>query len=128
MNVLTLVLITIFINSFLNFFSYTAKWHLIPLFILVLVVLFVIGLILGFLISQLNFSNGAFIFMITIITFTIFCIQLLSANELIQDREKKWSLGIAVPYDEIGDIEVVDGWIANCSNKISELRINKRSI
>ena len=127
LSVLILTLITIFINSLLNFFSYTAKWHLIPLFILVLIILFLAGLILGLLITQFNFSNITFIFMITIITFTIFSFQLRNAKELIQDREKNWSLGIAVPYDEIGDIEVVDGWIANCKNKILELRINERS-
>jgi hypothetical protein len=127
LNVLILALITILINSLLNFFSYTAKWHLIPLFILVLIILFLVGIILGLLITQYSFSNVTFIFIITIITFTIFSFQLRNAKELIQDREKNWSLGIAVPYDEIGDIEVDDGWIANCSSKISELRINERS-
>jgi hypothetical protein len=128
LNVLILALITIFINSLLNFFSYTAKWHLIPLFILVLIILFLVGIILGFLITQYSFSNVIFIIIITILTFTIFSFQLRNAKALIQDREKNWSLGIAVPYDEIGDIEVDDGGFADCSNKISELRINERSI
>jgi len=128
LNLLIYLITILMINTLLNFFSYAAKWHLIPLYISVILFLFMTSLIFGYTFFEKSRSYAVFISLIAVIPTCLYVIQMQNARNLIEIREQDWSIGKPVPYDEIGDIEIADGWISRCRAEISQLEVNKRLI
>lgn len=128
LNILIYFITILMINTLLNFFSYTAKWHLIPLYISLILFFFVASLIFGYTFFEKSRSYALFISIIAVIATCLYIIQMQNARNLIDVREQDWNLSKPVPYDEIGDIEIADGWISKCHVEISQLKVNKRFI
>lgn len=120
-----IMVVTLLINSFLNYFSYSATWHLVPsqLFFNFLIMIF--GLWVGtYIIFNKNYLSLLILNLLLVLI--IILTHFMNMNNLLVQRKNSWEKGLAVPYDVIGDIE--DEWINNCSNDIRGLQINKRKL
>jgi hypothetical protein len=103
-------------------FSYSAFWHLVPIYMLIFVLAvygsFIIGIKIG---KGIKRRAPRFVAVVLIATQIAMVLSVLEMGEAIRSRYDSWSQG-AAPLYGIGDIESNPGWIWDCWNNIGKFR------
>jgi hypothetical protein len=115
------LLLTIF-SQISEAFSYSAFWHLVPIYMLIFVLAvygsFIIGIRIG---KRIQRQTPGFVAAILIATQVAMVLSVLEMGEAIGSRYDSWSQGAAPVYG-IEDIQSNPGWVWDCWNNLGKFR------